>query len=83
MIDRSAVEEVAEENLESVNSSVSYSDEQRIDRIRRLEMKQIRSFSINLCPTIVWRQCSRFQENKHPCIKNVEVKSDGVILVAP
>lgn len=67
--DRSDVEEVAEENLESVNSSVSYSDETNIWSL---------SFS---CWTVeeVWRQCSRFQENKHPCIKNVEVKSDGVI----
>ncbi|CAN7122975.1 unnamed protein product [Brassica rapa subsp. narinosa] len=66
--DRSDVEEVAEENLESVNSSVSYSDETNIWSL---------SFS---CWTVeeVWRQCSRFQENKHPCIKNVEVKSDGL-----
>ncbi|KAG2281412.1 hypothetical protein Bca4012_049886 [Brassica carinata] len=61
MIDRSDVEEVAEDNLESVNSSVSYSDE-----------------SSELIVEKVWRQFSRFQENTL-CIKNVEVKSDGVI----
>ncbi|KAF3526367.1 hypothetical protein F2Q69_00050621 [Brassica cretica] len=37
--DRSDEEEVAEENLEPLKSSVSSSDEERIDRIRRLELK--------------------------------------------
>lgn len=36
---RSDEEEVAEENLEPLKSSVSSSDEERIDRIRRLELK--------------------------------------------